>query len=115
MQNVVGFYVSGFPLTVEHNVPLEGYKLNIYSDVWRVSKPGRFYDGPLGQDAWSVFHFNHPTYQALSYSYLQHEFSPDSTVEETNASVRQKPLVPVIHDTGSTISCIDGVINCLFV
>ena len=100
--------LEGFPLTVEYNVPLVNYKLSIYSEIWQVSKPGRLYEGELGRDSWAVFHYNHPTYQPLSYSYMQSDLSPDTKAGPTG--LKPKQVVPVIQDTGQ----LDGIQRILF-
>lgn len=100
--------LEGFPLTVEYNVPLVTYKLNVYSDIWHVSKPGRLYEGELSGDSWAVFHYNHPTYQPLSYSYMESSLSPDPSSDPTG--VKPKHVVPAIHDTGQ----LDGIQRILF-
>ena len=100
--------LEGFPLTVEYNVPLVNYKLNIYSEMWRVSKPGRLYEGELGGDNWAVFHYNHPTYQPLSYSYFESSRNMNTKISPTGPKLKR--LVPVIHDVGQ----LDGIERVLF-
>ncbi|XP_025083666.1 bifunctional heparan sulfate N-deacetylase/N-sulfotransferase-like isoform X2 [Pomacea canaliculata] len=97
--------IEGFPLTVEYNVQLVDYRLNIYSDVWRVTKPGEIFEGGLPGDTWSVFHFNDSNYEPLAYSLLLStlENQPDYDSEE-------KYRVPVIHDRGQ----VDGIQRVLF-
>ena len=99
--------LEGFPLTVEYNMPLFNYKLNIYSDIWRVSKPGRLYEGELSGDSWAVFHYNDATYQPLSYSYLESSVNDDTKIDLES---KTKHVVPVIHDRGQ----LDGIERILF-
>ncbi|KAK7111905.1 hypothetical protein V1264_011458 [Littorina saxatilis] len=99
--------LNDFPLTVEYNIPLVNYKLNIYSTIWRMSKPGRLYEGELAGN-WAVFHFNHATYQPLSYSYLKSSLNQDPSANPADS--KPKRLVPAIHDTGQ----LDGIQRILF-
>ncbi|XP_076458930.1 bifunctional heparan sulfate N-deacetylase/N-sulfotransferase-like [Babylonia areolata] len=98
--------LEGFPLTVEYNMPIFNYKLNIYSKMWRVSKPGRLYEGVLDGDSWAIFHYNEATYQPLSYSFVHK--APDAHSDSTQTVIKR--VVPVIHDTGQ----LDGIERVLF-
>ncbi|ESO93397.1 hypothetical protein LOTGIDRAFT_232790 [Lottia gigantea] len=96
--------VPGFPLTMEYNQKLQDYKLNRFSDVWRVTKASQFYEGRLPGD-WTVFRTNHSTYEPLSYSKKQSQKFSVSIEDDDN-----KPVSPVIYDSGK----IDNIKRILF-
>ncbi|XP_048248131.1 bifunctional heparan sulfate N-deacetylase/N-sulfotransferase 3-like isoform X1 [Haliotis rufescens] len=84
--------VMGFPLSVQNNLVLQDYKLNHYSDIWRITKPGDVFEGRLQTDYWTVFHTNHTTYEPLSFARVS---SDNGEISRTAKSV-----VPVVYDAG---------------
>ncbi|KAK6170363.1 hypothetical protein SNE40_018773 [Patella caerulea] len=92
--DIISDNVPGFPMVFEYGMKLQDYKLNMFSDVWRVTKAGQIYEGRLPGE-WTVFHTNHSTYEPLAYSKKQTQKFSVSIEEDVN-----KPVVPVIYDHG---------------
>ena len=98
-----------FSLKVQYNVALSDYKLNIHSNVWRVSRPGHIYKGMLGGKRWAVFHSTHPTYIPLSYAYSTSQDQNSKINDDVGATTR-KALISAVHDVGH----LDGIQRILF-
>lgn len=76
--------VPGFPLILRYNVAVKEYRLNIFTDIWRMTKPGEVVSD-VEEDDWVVFEHNHSTYEPLSYAklapppYLNSRYIPDNS------------------------------------
>ncbi|KAK3090891.1 hypothetical protein FSP39_015504 [Pinctada imbricata] len=60
--------VPGFPLILRYNMALRDYRLNAFTELWRITRPGETIPGPLEDDNWTVFEYNHSSYEPISYA-----------------------------------------------
>ncbi|XP_076074435.1 bifunctional heparan sulfate N-deacetylase/N-sulfotransferase-like [Mytilus galloprovincialis] len=77
--------VPGLPLILRYNVAVKDYRLNAFTDIWRITKPGETVLDNIEEDDWVVFEYNHSTYEPLSYAklapppYLNSRYIPDNS------------------------------------
>ena len=77
--------VPGLPLILRYNVAVKDYRLNVFTDIWRITKPGEVVSDTIEEDDWVVFEYNHSTYEPLSYAklapppYLNSRYIPDNS------------------------------------
>ncbi|NXV51979.1 NDST4 sulfotransferase, partial [Uria aalge] len=63
--------LKGLPLHLYNNVALKDCVVNAQSPLLRITKAPRVEKGPLPGEDWSVFQFNHSTYQPVLLAELQ--------------------------------------------
>ncbi|NXU48350.1 NDST4 sulfotransferase, partial [Turnix velox] len=63
--------LKGLPLHLYNNVALKNCVVNVQSPLLRITKVPRVEKGPLPGEDWSVFQFNHSTYQPVLLTELQ--------------------------------------------
>ncbi|XP_067153742.1 bifunctional heparan sulfate N-deacetylase/N-sulfotransferase 4 isoform X4 [Apteryx mantelli] len=63
--------LQGFPLHLYNNIALKDCFVNPQSPLLRITKAPRVEKGPLPGEDWTVFHFNHSTYQPILLTELQ--------------------------------------------
>lgn len=97
--------VPGFPLVLRYNMALKDYRLNVFTDLWRMTRPGEIIGGDLSEDNWTVFEYNHSAYEPLAYA----NASPPPYVDP-NFVLDNKTLVPVLQDRGT----FDGIPRIFF-
>lgn len=95
--------IEGFPINVRHNVKLQDYELNPYSQIWRLTRPTEVVEGPLPDDDWTVFFSNDTSYKPLAHSRELGLTDIDNTSRDTM-------LVPILQDIG----LYDGIQRILF-
>lgn len=96
--------VTGFPLILRYNMGLRDFHLNMYSEMWRIARPGEVIDGPLEEDDWTVFEYHNNTYEPLAFA----RAAPNKFIEgneQDNAT-----LVASILDVGKH----DGIKRVFF-
>ncbi|XP_021350487.1 bifunctional heparan sulfate N-deacetylase/N-sulfotransferase-like [Mizuhopecten yessoensis] len=97
--------VPGFPLILRYNMALKDYTLNLFSDIWRITRPGEIWEGTLQQDDWTVFDFNHSTYEPLAYA----KAAPPPFLD-AGYVMDNRTLVSVLQDRGT----FDGIQKVFF-
>ncbi|KAM7167316.1 bifunctional heparan sulfate N-deacetylase/N-sulfotransferase 4 isoform 1-T9 [Macrochelys suwanniensis] len=96
--------LKGFPLDLYNNVALKDCFVNSQSPLLHITKAPRIEKGPLPGEDWTVFLFNHTTYQPVLLTELQ-------TSRSFPASLPKAPLyATVIQDLGLH----DGIQRVLF-
>ncbi|XP_074848060.1 bifunctional heparan sulfate N-deacetylase/N-sulfotransferase 4 isoform X1 [Carettochelys insculpta] len=96
--------LKGFPLDLYNNVALKDCFVNSQSPLLHITKAPRVEKGPLPGEDWTVFLFNHSTYQPVLLTELQ-------TSRSIPASLPKAPLyATVIQDLGLH----DGIQRVLF-
>ncbi|KYO47447.1 hypothetical protein Y1Q_0001241 [Alligator mississippiensis] len=96
--------LKGFPLHLYNNVPLKDCFVNPQSPLLHITKAPRVEMGPLPGEDWTVFQFNHSTYQPVLLTELQ-------TSRPLPASLPKTALyATVIQDLGLH----DGIQRVLF-
>ncbi|KAM9143522.1 bifunctional heparan sulfate N-deacetylase/N-sulfotransferase 4 isoform 4-T10 [Pangshura tecta] len=96
--------LKGFPLDLYNNVALKDCIVNSQSPLLNITKAPRVEKGPLPGEDWTVFLFNHSTYQPVLLTELQ-------TSRSFPASLPKAPLyATVIQDLGLH----DGIQRVLF-
>ncbi|XP_077999800.1 bifunctional heparan sulfate N-deacetylase/N-sulfotransferase-like [Glandiceps talaboti] len=95
--------VGDLPLYIHTNLGLRDYELNPYSDVFYLTRPGETVFGYLPGDDWTVFQFNHTTYESIAYART-------STTEYVNLGYSQLLHTTVLLDHGY----IDGIQKVFF-
>uniref|UniRef100_A0A8C3INN5 [heparan sulfate]-glucosamine N-sulfotransferase n=1 Tax=Chrysemys picta bellii TaxID=8478 RepID=A0A8C3INN5_CHRPI len=96
--------LKGFPLDLYNNVALKDCFVNSQSPLLHITKAPRIEKGPLPGEDWTVFLFNHSTYQPVLLTELQ-------TSRSFPASLPKAPLyATVIQDLGLH----DGIQRVLF-
>lgn len=97
--------MKDFPLTVHQYMSIEDYELNPLSNIWRVTRPGEIIKGPLRDDDWAVFHFEHSTYKPLS-------FAKAASLQtfETYSELSGTTVYPAVQDLGM----LDGIQKVIF-
>ncbi|NWY00853.1 NDST4 sulfotransferase, partial [Nothoprocta ornata] len=63
--------LKGLPLHLYNNIALKDCFINPQSPLLRITKAPRVEKGPLPDEGWTVFHFNHSTYQPVLLAELQ--------------------------------------------
>ncbi|XP_042668376.1 bifunctional heparan sulfate N-deacetylase/N-sulfotransferase 4 isoform X2 [Centrocercus urophasianus] len=63
--------LKGLPLHLYNNIALKDCVVNPQSPLLRITKAPRTEKGPLPGEDWTVFHFNHSTYQPVLLTELQ--------------------------------------------
>ncbi|NWX60535.1 NDST4 sulfotransferase, partial [Promerops cafer] len=96
--------LKGLPLQLHNNVALRDCVVNPQSPLLRITKAPRVEKGPLPGEDWTVFQFNHSTYQPVLLSELQ-------PARPTPATLPRAALyATVIQDLGLH----DGIQRVLF-
>ncbi|XP_050800373.1 bifunctional heparan sulfate N-deacetylase/N-sulfotransferase 4 isoform X2 [Gopherus flavomarginatus] len=96
--------LKGFPLDLYNNVALKDCFVNSQSPLLHITKAPRVEKGPLPGEDWTVFLFNHSTFQPVLLTELQ-------TSRSVPASLPKAPLyATVIQDLGLH----DGIQRVLF-
>ncbi|XP_005429613.1 bifunctional heparan sulfate N-deacetylase/N-sulfotransferase 4 [Geospiza fortis] len=96
--------LKGLPLQLYNNVALQDCMVNPRSPLLRITKAPRLEQGPLPGQDWTVFQFNHSTYQPVLLGELQ-------PARPTPASLPRTALhATVIQDLGLH----DGIQRVLF-
>nr|XP_032638973.1 bifunctional heparan sulfate N-deacetylase/N-sulfotransferase 4-like [Chelonoidis abingdonii] len=96
--------LKGFPLDLYNNVALKDCFVNSQSPLLHITKAPRVEKGPLPGEDWTVFLFNHSTYQPVLLTELQ-------TSRSFPTSLPKAPLyATVIQDLGLH----DGIQRVLF-
>lgn len=96
--------VTGFPLILRYNMGLRDFHLNMYSEMWRIARPGEVIDGPLEDDDWTVFEYHNNTYEPLAFA----RAAPNQFIEGTEQD--NSTLVAAILDVGKH----DGIKRVFF-
>uniref|UniRef100_F6TQE5 [heparan sulfate]-glucosamine N-sulfotransferase n=1 Tax=Equus caballus TaxID=9796 RepID=F6TQE5_HORSE len=95
--------LKGFPLNLFNNLALKDCFVNPQSPLLHVTKAPRVEQGPLPGEDWTIFQYNHSTYQPVLLTELQ--------TEKSLSSLSSKPLhATVIQDLGLH----DGIQRVLF-
>lgn len=89
--------VSKFPLVMRYNMALQDYSLNIFSDMWRITRPGEILEGPVPGDDWVVFEFNHSTYESLAHA----KGAPPPFLDSDRDPLENQTVVSVLLDRGT--------------
>uniref|UniRef100_A0A803XP84 [heparan sulfate]-glucosamine N-sulfotransferase n=1 Tax=Meleagris gallopavo TaxID=9103 RepID=A0A803XP84_MELGA len=63
--------LKGLPLHLYNNIALKDCVVNSQSPLLRITKAPRTEKGPLPGEDWTIFHFNHSTYQPVLLTELQ--------------------------------------------
>ncbi|KAM6345884.1 bifunctional heparan sulfate N-deacetylase/N-sulfotransferase 4 [Podargus strigoides] len=96
--------LKGLPLHLYNNVALKDYVVNPQSPLLRITKAPRVEKGPLPGDDWTVFQFNHSTYQPVLLTELQTSRPPPAALPKAAL------YATVIQDLGLH----DGIQRVLF-
>ncbi|EPY80593.1 bifunctional heparan sulfate N-deacetylase/N-sulfotransferase 3 [Camelus ferus] len=95
--------LKGFPLNLFNNLALKDCFVNPQSPLLHITKAPKVEKGPLPGEDWTIFHYNHSTYQPVLLTELQ--------MEKPLLSLSGKPLyATVIQDLGLH----DGIQRVLF-
>ncbi|NXT57073.1 NDST4 sulfotransferase, partial [Pluvianellus socialis] len=96
--------LKGLPLHIYNNVALKDCVVNPQSPLLRITKVPRVERGPLPGEDWSVFQFNHSTYQPVLLTELQTDRPPPAALPKAAL------YATVIQDLGLH----DGIQRVLF-
>ncbi|NXJ79878.1 NDST4 sulfotransferase, partial [Trogon melanurus] len=96
--------LKGLPLHLYNNVALKDCVVNPQSPLLRITKAPRVEKGPLPGEDWTVFQFNHSTYQPVLSTELQSSRSPPEALPKAAL------YATVIQDLGLH----DGIQRVLF-
>ncbi|XP_064306637.1 bifunctional heparan sulfate N-deacetylase/N-sulfotransferase 4 [Phalacrocorax carbo] len=96
--------LKGLPLHLYNNVALKDCVVNPQSPLLRITKAPRVEKGPLPGEDWTVFQFNHSTYQPVILTELQTSRSPPAALPKAAL------YATVIQDLGLH----DGIQRVLF-
>ncbi|NXN44382.1 NDST4 sulfotransferase, partial [Rhinoptilus africanus] len=96
--------LKGLPLHLYNNVALKDCVVNARSPLLRITKAPRVEKGPLPGEDWSVFQFNHSTYQPVILTELQTSRPPPAALPKAAL------YATVIQDLGLH----DGIQRVLF-
>ncbi|KAM6400574.1 bifunctional heparan sulfate N-deacetylase/N-sulfotransferase 4 [Pluvialis apricaria] len=96
--------LKGLPLHLYNNVALKDCVVNSQSPLLRITKAPRVEKGPLPGEDWSVFQFNHSTYQPVLLTELQTSRPPPAALPKAAL------YATVIQDLGLH----DGIQRVLF-
>ncbi|NWY50287.1 NDST4 sulfotransferase, partial [Chionis minor] len=96
--------LKGLPLHIYNNVALKDCVVNPQSPLLRITKVPRVERGPLPGEDWSVFQFNHSTYQPVLLTELQMDRPPPAALPKAAL------YATVIQDLGLH----DGIQRVLF-
>uniref|UniRef100_A0A8C3KN16 [heparan sulfate]-glucosamine N-sulfotransferase n=2 Tax=Aves TaxID=8782 RepID=A0A8C3KN16_9CHAR len=96
--------LKGLPLHLYNNVALKDCVVNSQSPLLRITKAPRLEKGPLPGEDWSVFQFNHSTYQPVLLTELQTSRPPPAGLPKAAL------YATVIQDLGLH----DGIQRVLF-
>uniref|UniRef100_A0A8D0N529 [heparan sulfate]-glucosamine N-sulfotransferase n=1 Tax=Sus scrofa TaxID=9823 RepID=A0A8D0N529_PIG len=95
--------LKGFPLNLFNNLALKDCFVNPQSPLLHITKAPKVEKGPLPGEDWTIFQYNHSTYQPVLLTELQ--------TEKSLSSLSSKPLyATVIQDLGLH----DGIQRVLF-
>ncbi|XP_061020707.1 bifunctional heparan sulfate N-deacetylase/N-sulfotransferase 4 isoform X2 [Dama dama] len=95
--------LKGFPLNLFNNLALKDCLVNPQSPLLHITKAPKVEKGPLPGEDWTIFQYNHSTYQPVLLTELQ--------TEKSLSSLSGKPLyATVIQDLGLH----DGIQRVLF-
>uniref|UniRef100_A0A8D0ZTJ2 [heparan sulfate]-glucosamine N-sulfotransferase n=1 Tax=Sus scrofa TaxID=9823 RepID=A0A8D0ZTJ2_PIG len=95
--------LKGFPLNLFNNLALKDCFVNPQSPLLHITKAPKVEKGPLPGEDWTIFQYNHSTYQPVLLTELQ--------TEKSLPSLSSKPLyATVIQDLGLH----DGIQRVLF-
>ncbi|XP_060032949.1 bifunctional heparan sulfate N-deacetylase/N-sulfotransferase 4 isoform X2 [Erinaceus europaeus] len=95
--------LKGFPLILFNNLALKDCFVNPQSPLLHITKAPKIDKGPLPGEDWTIFQYNHSTYQPVLLTELQ--------TEKSLSSLSSKPLhATVIQDLGLH----DGIQRVLF-
>ncbi|CAI9723640.1 heparan sulfate N-deacetylase N-sulfotransferase [Octopus vulgaris] len=95
--------MKDFPLTIYQYMAIEDYELNPMSNIWRITRPGEIIRGPLKDDEWVIFQFEHATYKPLSYAKLSRNYG-------RYIDLSGNTVFPAIQDLG----LLDGIQKVIF-
>lgn len=99
--------VQEFSFSVQYNVALKDYKLNTFSKVWRITKPGEVITETFPEEDWAVFYPNHSTFEPLAFATqtvsLYDDYDPTSVR-------KNKTVYPALLDQGQN----DGIRRVFF-
>ncbi|NWX21114.1 NDST4 sulfotransferase, partial [Aegotheles bennettii] len=95
--------LKGLPLHLYNNVALKDCVVNPQSPLLRITKAPRVEKGPLPGEDWTVFQFNHSTYQPVLVTELQ-------TSRSASVALPKALYATVIQDLGLH----DGIQRVLF-
>lgn len=101
-ENHIG-QLKGFPLYVHPNLKLRDASLNPGSPILRLTKAGDTAWGTLPGSDWTVFQFNHSTYESL-------EWAQRNVLSTSDEEQVQIPLTTVVQDHGT----FDGIQRVIF-
>ncbi|XP_064005931.1 bifunctional heparan sulfate N-deacetylase/N-sulfotransferase 4 isoform X3 [Pogoniulus pusillus] len=96
--------LKGLPLMLYNNVALKDCVVNPQSPLLHITKAPRAEKGPLPGEDWTVFHFNHSTYQPVLLTELQTSRPPPAALPKAAL------YATVIQDLGLH----DGIQRVLF-
>ncbi|NXW43745.1 NDST4 sulfotransferase, partial [Nyctiprogne leucopyga] len=96
--------LKGLPLHLYNNVALKDCVINPQSPLLRITKAPRVEEGPLPGEDWTVFQFNHSTYQPVLLTELQTSRPPPAALPKAAL------YATVIQDLGLH----DGIQRVLF-
>ncbi|NXL10660.1 NDST4 sulfotransferase, partial [Mesembrinibis cayennensis] len=96
--------LKGLPLHLYNNVALKDCVVNPQSPLLRITKAPRVEKGPLPGEDWTVFQFNHSTYQPVLLTELQTSRAPPAALPKAAL------YATVIQDLGFH----DGIQRVLF-
>ncbi|NXL46228.1 NDST4 sulfotransferase, partial [Podilymbus podiceps] len=96
--------LKGLPLQLYNNVALKDCVVNPQSPLLRITKAPRVEKGPLPGEDWTIFQFNHSTYQPVLLTDLQPSRPPPVALPMA------APYATVIQDLGLH----DGIQRVLF-
>ncbi|KFP43136.1 Bifunctional heparan sulfate N-deacetylase/N-sulfotransferase 4 [Chlamydotis macqueenii] len=96
--------LKGLPLHLHNNVALRDCVVNSQSTLLRITKTPRVEKGPLPGEDWTVFQFNHSTYQPVLLTELQTSRPPPAALPKADL------YATVIQDLGLH----DGIQRVLF-
>ncbi|XP_051820888.1 bifunctional heparan sulfate N-deacetylase/N-sulfotransferase 4 isoform X2 [Antechinus flavipes] len=96
--------LKGFPLNLYNNIALKDCFINPQSPLLHITKAPKFEKGPLPGEDWTIFQFNHSTYQPILLTELQTSKLFEVPLSSTNV------YATVIQDLGLH----DGIQRVLF-
>uniref|UniRef100_G3VK76 [heparan sulfate]-glucosamine N-sulfotransferase n=1 Tax=Sarcophilus harrisii TaxID=9305 RepID=G3VK76_SARHA len=96
--------LKGFPLNLYNNIALKDCFINPQSPLLHITKAPKFEKGPLPGEDWTIFQFNHSTYQPVLLTELQTSKLFEVPLSSTNG------YATVIQDLGLH----DGIQRVLF-
>ncbi|XP_063776282.1 bifunctional heparan sulfate N-deacetylase/N-sulfotransferase 4-like isoform X1 [Pseudophryne corroboree] len=96
--------LKGFPLVLYNNVALKDCFVNSNSPLLHITKASTVEKGPLPGEDWTVFQYNHSTYQPVILSELQ------TQEQHENSLSRSSHHATIIQDLGLH----DGIQRVLF-